>query len=231
MTRILLTAGPTHEPIDSVRYVGNRSSGRMGLAIAHAAAQVGWDTHLMMGPIGGFELRSVPHLRVSRFRTAEDLRRLLGAHAGECDVLIMAAAVADFRPKVDPAMFNGKFRRKDQSLTLQLEPTPDLIAEVSEARRVSGRTGQLLVGFALEPEAEMLESARSKLTRKGLDFVVANPLETMDSPDFRGAIVQRDPSATVFFDQPLPKDLFAARLIDFLKTQLEILQSAAKSGR
>lgn len=97
----------------------------------------------------------------------------------------MAAAVADYRPKPLAALSGGKFRRVDGQITLELEPTPDLIAEVAARRPV----GQTLVGFALEPRSEMLASAKAKLERKGVDWVVANPLETMDAAEIEGVLV------------------------------------------
>lgn len=184
--RILITAGPTHEPIDAVRFIGNRSSGRMGLALAEAAADRGWRVTLLLGPVG--PVPRLPGVDVHRFRTCEDLRSLLGEHAPEADVVVMAAAVADYRPKPNPAMSGGKFRRTNAPLTLELEPTPDLLAEATRRRR----PGQLFVGFALEPRAELLESAKSKLARKKVDLVVANPLETMDSDRVEAMVLAAD---------------------------------------
>jgi phosphopantothenoylcysteine decarboxylase/phosphopantothenate--cysteine ligase len=100
----------------------------------------------------------------------------------------MAAAVADYRPVPNAGMSGGKFRRVSGPLSLALEPTPDLLAGVGRSRRPE----QLLVGFALEPRAELLESARAKLVRKNIDMVVANPLEAMDSPRAEVTIVYRD---------------------------------------
>ena len=100
----------------------------------------------------------------------------------------MAAAVADYRPKPNPAMSGGKFRRTSAPLTLELEPTPDLLAGVSSRRR----SGQLLVGFALEPREELLASARAKLERKKIDMVVGNPLETMDSETIEAVVLEKN---------------------------------------
>lgn len=181
--KILITAGPTHEPIDAVRFIGNRSSGRMGVALAEAAVARGWGVTLLLGPVS--VIPQVAGVEVHRFRTCEDLRGLLAEHAGGADVLVMAAAVADYRPRPNPAMSGGKFRRTSAALTLELEPTPDLLAEASRRRR----EGQLFVGFALEPRAELLDSARAKLARKKIDLVVANPLETMDSDRVEAMVV------------------------------------------
>jgi len=184
--RLLITAGPTHEPIDAVRFIGNRSSGRMGVAMAEAAARAGWSVTLALGPVCCRPVDS--QIRLLQFRTAADLDTILRREAPAFDVLIMAAAVADYRPKVDPAMANSKFRRKDQEMVLQLEPTPDLLAGVSGRRT----PGQFLVGFALEPREEMIASGRAKLERKGVDMVVANPLGTMDSGEIEGVVLTKD---------------------------------------
>lgn len=170
--RILVTAGPTHEPIDAVRYLANRSSGRMGEAIAEAATERGASVTLLLGPIPrepDTRWRSSP-----RFKTTGDLDRLLQEHFPHCDCLIMAAAVADFRPAGEAA---GKIRRCEGPLQLRLEPTPDLLAGLARIRTPR----QLLVGFALDSAERLDATAREKLERKGLDAVVANPLETMDS--------------------------------------------------
>ncbi len=185
---LLITAGPTHEPIDSVRFIGNRSSGRMGMALAASAIGEGWQVTLLLGPTPH---AAIPEgVRSHRFRTCADLQGLLREHAPRADVLIMAAAVADYRPIPNPALANGKFRRTEGPLTLTLESTPDLLAEVGRSRRPD----QLLVGFALEPEAELLASAQAKLVRKKIDMVVGNPLETMDSDWVRAIVLGADGS-------------------------------------
>ncbi len=205
--RLLLTAGPTHEPIDAVRFLGNRSSGRMGVAIADAAADLGWHVTLLLGPVAVRPANT--SVQVRQFTTCEDLRGLLREEVALADVLVMAAAVADYRPKPNPAMSGGKFRRTSAALSLELEPTPDLLAEVSTARK----PGQFFVGFALEPRAELLESARAKLVRKKVDLVVANPLETMDSPTVEATLVAADGTLT---NTPgiMPKTQFARWLMD-----------------
>jgi phosphopantothenoylcysteine decarboxylase/phosphopantothenate--cysteine ligase len=217
---MLITAGPTHEPIDAVRFIGNRSSGRLGSALASEAAARGWDVTLLMGPVG-VPTTATPDQSTSidskismfRFRTAADLQGLLREHVAGADVLVMAAAVADFRPK-DGSKFGGKFRRKDAELVLTLEPTPDLLAEVASSRRPE----QLMVGFALEPREEMMTSAREKLERKKVDLVVANPLETMDSETIEAVVIGRDG-----FEQrtvgTVSKAAFAPWLLDLIETR------------
>ena len=186
VVRVLITAGPTHEPIDAVRFLGNRSSGRMGIALAEAAKARGISVDLLLGPATvspPAELAS----SVRRFRTCEDLRLLLAELAHKADIIIMAAAVADYRPVPLAALSGGKFRRTSGNVMLELESTPDLIAGVSASRR----PGQLIVGFALEPRAEMIASAHAKLERKKIDMVVANPLETMDSAEIEAVLVSK----------------------------------------
>lgn len=182
---MLITAGPTHEPIDAVRFIGNRSSGRMGVALAEAARASGASVELLLGPHTIVPPAGLVDC-VRRFRTCEDLRALLAERAWAADVIIMAAAVADYRPRPLAALSGGKFRRTSERVMLELEPTPDLIAGVAAARR----PGQLIVGFALEPREEMVAAARAKLERKKIDVVVANPLETMDSADIEAVLVR-----------------------------------------
>ena len=191
--RLLITAGPTQEPIDAVRYLGNRSSGRLGIQLARSAAAQGWAVTLLLGPVSAEVPASDPQpglgrLHIERFRTTADLHSLMLEHAPRNDVLIMAAAVADYRPvadEVDPA---GKRRRVSEGMMLHLEATPDLLAEVSTRKR----DDQLFVGFALEPRDEMLASARRKLERKRVDLIVANPLETMDAAGIEAVVLGRD---------------------------------------
>lgn len=205
--RLLITAGPTQEPIDAVRYLGNRSSGRLGVLLADRAAARGWAVTLLLGPT--HLLPQEPAVEVVRFRTTTELGELLKEHQPGCRVLVMAAAVADFRPVVPPGQLEGKLKRSEGSSPLrgersmiELEPTEDLLAACS-ARREAGRreggeegiAGQLLVGFALEPRERMLESARAKLERKGIDLIVANPLGTMESEMIEAVVLGADGSS------------------------------------
>lgn len=211
--RLLITAGPTHEPIDAVRFIGNRSSGRLGVALADEAARRDWSVTLLLGPTGIVPTDS--RVAVHRFRTASDLQGLLREHVAVADVLVMAAAVADYRPKVDPAFLGGKFRRENQRMTLELEATPDLLAQTAADRK----PGQLLVGFALEPRDELERSAREKLARKGVDLVVANPLETMDSPMIEALVLGADGSEARTGGL-LSKAEFAGWLMSLLEARL-----------
>lgn len=207
--RLLITAGPTHEPIDEVRYLANRSSGRLGIAIADDAARRGWRATILLGPTD--LAPSDTRVDLHRFRTTADLERLLAEHAPHCDLLIMAAAVADYRPR---AAAPGKTPRTDRPLTIELEPTPDLI-RAAAARK---RPDQVFVGFALEPRETMLEAARAKLERKGLDAVVANPLETMDAPTIEATLLFREGEAASTRGR-IPKSDFACWLLDAIKRE------------
>ncbi|MEX2218964.1 MAG: phosphopantothenoylcysteine decarboxylase [Phycisphaerales bacterium] len=211
--RVLITAGPTHEPIDAVRFIGNRSSGRVGVALADEGAKRGWDVTLLLGPTPRTPADS--RVRVVRFRTAADLERLLAEEAPRCDVLVMAAAVADYRPHPGALGATGKLRRGDGPVTLTLEPTPDLLAKAAAGRR----EGQLIVGFALEPREGMLAGARAKLERKGVDLMIANPLETMDSETIEAAAVSGD-GAEVRTEGAVTKERFAAWLMAIIEGRL-----------
>jgi phosphopantothenoylcysteine decarboxylase/phosphopantothenate--cysteine ligase len=211
--RLLITAGPTHEPIDAVRFLGNRSSGRLGVALADEAARRGWAVTLLLGPTSRTPTDS--RVRVVRFRTCADLEALLAVETGSCEVLVMAAAVADYRPKVDPSFFGGKFRRKSEKLVLELEPTPDLLAQVASRRRPD----QLMVGFALEPREELLASARAKLERKKIDMVVGNPLETMDGETIDAVVLGKD-GTEARTPGPIGKAAFGGWLMDLIEARV-----------
>ncbi len=135
----------------------------------------------------------------------------------------MAAAVADYRPRPQAILSEGKFRRSNAPLTLELEPTPDLLAEVAASRRAD----QLMVGFALEPRAELLESARAKLHRKKIDLVVGNPLETMDSETIEATVLDRSGGET---RTPglMSKADFAPWLLSIIEARLGELRQSVK---
>jgi len=208
---VLITAGPTHEPIDAVRYLGNRSSGRVGVALAEEAASRGWQVRILMGPLA--RLPGSPGIEIHRFESTADLEALLIEHLPETDLLIMAAAVADFRPVVPEGTREGKWRRGKGPVTLHLEPTPDLLAGCAARRR----DDQTLVGFALEPRHRLTDSAREKLERKAIDFIVGNPLETMDSDSIAATLFQRGGEAVASTDGQVGKGEFARWLFDQLE--------------
>jgi phosphopantothenoylcysteine decarboxylase/phosphopantothenate--cysteine ligase len=160
--RLIVTAGPTWEPIDPVRFVGNRSTGKMGFAVATEAAARGADVTLVVGP-GTVEPPDVA--AVVRVTTAEEMRDAVLRAAGDADAVVMAAAVADFRPEVA----SGTKLKRDQGVPeLRLVPTPDILAELA-----ADRGSRVLVGFAAETE-DVEGAGRGKLERKGVDLLIAN---------------------------------------------------------
>ncbi|MEA2364424.1 MAG: phosphopantothenoylcysteine decarboxylase / phosphopantothenate---cysteine ligase [Thermoleophilaceae bacterium] len=185
--RVLVTAGGTREPIDSVRYVGNRSSGRMGFALAGEAARRGAEVTLVAANV---TLPAPAGVRVVEVETAEQLLDAARAAFGDAHVLLMAAAVADFRPREAVADKITKSGR--DGLALSLEPTEDVLAALAAARA----PGQTLVGFAAEHGDGAVERGRAKLERKGLDAVVVNDISRaeigFDAPDNEVTIVTAD---------------------------------------
>ena len=206
--RLLITAGPTHEPLDAVRYLANRSSGRMGLALAEAAIRRGDRTTLLLGPTS-LQPPDSTTVSVIRFQTTADLQAELRRCWPVHDVLIMAAAVADYRPASPGSA--GKLARGEKHLILKLEPTPDLLAELADRTRPD----QTIIGFALEPSQTLEASARAKLKRKRVDAIVANPLETMDAEHVTARVHLRDGRVLT-----APPHLTKAAFADWLLDQL-----------
>jgi phosphopantothenoylcysteine decarboxylase / phosphopantothenate---cysteine ligase len=169
--KVLVTAGGTREAIDSVRYVGNRSSGRMGFALAEEAAARGADVTVVAANVG---LPRHPRVRYVDVVSAQDLLAACEQEFPAADLLFMAAAVADFRPAQAAATKLKKEGR--DALELALEPTPDVLSGLAARRR----PGQLLVGFAAEHGEGAVEYGRGKLERKGLDAVVVNDISRKD---------------------------------------------------
>ena len=211
--RILVTAGPTREAIDPVRYIGNRSSGRMGFAIAEEAAARGARVELVTGPV---ELTTDrPGIVRTDVESAADMAQACKERAPEADIVIMSAAVADHRPAA-PA--GSKIKKDEGHLELVLERTEDILAWIGKQRR----PGQVIAGFALETE-EGLESARGKLERKGLDLVVLNSLQD-EGAGFGHAtnkvtLVTRDKDPERL--PLLPKAEVARRILDAIERRLK----------
>jgi phosphopantothenoylcysteine decarboxylase / phosphopantothenate---cysteine ligase len=164
--KVLVTAGGTREPIDAVRYVGNRSSGRMGFALADEAARRGADVTVVAANVA---LARNPAVRYVDIETAAELAAATAAEFGACDLLLMAAAVADYRPAQPRA---DKIKKTEAELELRLERTEDVLSGLAARRR----HGQLIVGFAAETGARALAYSREKLARKRLDAVVVNDI-------------------------------------------------------
>ena len=164
--RVLVTAGPTHENIDPVRFIGNRSSGKMGFAIAEAFAAEGAKVHLVTGPVS-LEVRS-SGIEVSRVTSAADMFARCEEVIDQVDIAVFNAAVSDFTPIRASEV---KVKRGSGEWSLQLKPTRDIAAEMGKRKRA----GQIMVGFALETDHE-LEHARRKLEKKNMDLVVLNSM-------------------------------------------------------
>jgi phosphopantothenoylcysteine decarboxylase/phosphopantothenate--cysteine ligase len=160
---VLVTAGPTEEPLDAVRYISNRSSGKMGYALAEAAHRRGARVVLVSGPT---HLESPAGVLIERVRTAEEMAAAVRQHVNKSGVILMAAAVADFRPAEIQAQ---KIKKQNGIPEIRLEPTPDILAEIASAKRAD----QVVVGFAAETE-KVGDNASAKLRSKRLDMVVAN---------------------------------------------------------
>ncbi len=164
--KMLITAGPTYEPIDPVRFIGNRSSGKMGIAIADAAAQRGADVTLILGPSQHLPVQ--PSVKIVRVETAQQMYEAARQYFPETDIAVLAAAVADYRPAVAAPQ---KIKRNGDSLTIELVQNPDIAATLGKQKRAN----QLLIGFALETHNEV-ENAKGKLERKNFDLIVLNSL-------------------------------------------------------
>lgn len=186
-----------------MRYIGNRSSGRMGAALVAAFAHAGCEVTSAEGP-GAIPAQGA--VRTMRFSSAEDLLALLRREWPGHDLLVMAAAVADFRPV---RQATGKLRRESGPLHLALEPTPDILTALADLTRPD----QYVVGFALEHPDELEASAASKLVRKRADAIVANPLDTMDASEVRARLLLADGAwIEPHGGAAISKDAFAAWL-------------------
>ncbi|MFA6134506.1 MAG: phosphopantothenoylcysteine decarboxylase [Phycisphaerae bacterium] len=182
--RILITAGPTREYIDAVRFITNASSGQMGYALAAAATAARCEVTLLSGPVA---LKPPAGCRTVPFVSVGDLAGALAEHFPACDVLVMAAAVGDFT--VD-RLSGGKLKRSRGPVSLQLQPTEDLLAACGKARR----PGQRIVAFAVEdgtpPEIEA--KAQAKLLAKGADYIVANPPSAIAQGESLACVLSAD---------------------------------------
>jgi phosphopantothenoylcysteine decarboxylase/phosphopantothenate--cysteine ligase len=203
--RVLVSAGGTREPVDAVRFVGNRSSGRMGAAIAAEARRRGAEVTLLAANL---TIPAPPGIELVETPSAADLEREALARSAEADVVVMAAAVADYRPAEALA---AKRPKDTAAWTLELEPTPDVLAALGERRR----EGQLLVGFAAETKDAGLARARKKLVGKGADLFVLNDVSRtdigFDAYENEVTLVTVAGEHTV---AKAPKDVIAAAILD-----------------
>ena len=189
--KIVVTAGPSREALDPVRFISNRSSGKMGYALARAAARRGAQVTLVSGPTA---LPAPEGVRMVQVITAEEMRAAVLAEFDAATAVFMAAAVADYRPR---SASGSKIKRGDDSVRLEFVPNPDIVAELGARKR-----HQIVVGFAAETES-LLENARKKLHRKNLDLLVANDV-TQEGSGFdvdTNAVTLLDRDGTV---TPLP---------------------------
>lgn len=167
--KILISAGPTQEPIDPVRYISNHSSGKMGVALAKAAIKMGHKVVMVCGPL---QITPPKKATVHQVITALDMRQKIKKEASSADVIIMAAAVADYRIN-QPA--RQKLKKTKNTLTLKLIKNPDILAELGQIKKKN----QILVGFAAETK-NILGYAREKLIKKKCDWIVANNVARKD---------------------------------------------------
>lgn len=211
MTRCLITAGPTREHIDPVRYLSNGSSGRMGYELAAAAAARGWDVDLVSGPVS---LSAPPGVRVTRVVSASDMFAACEPLFPQCDLFIAVAAVSDYKPLVASAEKTKKSDAAmphDGGMTLELVRTIDILKTLAAKKTA----GQCVVGFAAETR-NVEAYARKKLSEKNLDWIVANdvgkPGIGMDAPDNAIVMISRDGARLEF--GPAPKRAVAGFILD-----------------
>ncbi|MCU1414165.1 MAG: coaBC [Microbacteriaceae bacterium] len=210
--RVLVTAGGTREPLDPVRFIGNRSSGMQGIAIAVAAAARGASVTLICANI---DIAMPVGIAVQTVGTTLELAEATGRAAEDADLVIMAAAVADYRPE---SVAPGKIKKEQQgdSLTLTLVKNPDILAGLAETRRA----GQVIVGFAAETETDpdaLLALGRAKVTRKGSDYLVLNTVgwtEVFGRPDTRVVMVDR--AGAIVIEAAGSKASVADQILDVL---------------
>lgn len=207
--RILVTAGPTREHLDPVRFLSNRSSGKMGYAVAEAARDRGHDVTLVSGPVA---IRAPAGVLIERVVSAEEMLATVQRHFESCDALIMAAAVADWRPSVQSVQ---KLKKLRSPAELRLEPTPDILAMLQ-----SIKGSRVVVGFAAETE-NLLAEARRKCASKGLDLIVANDVSRTDAgfDVDTNQVVLMAPGGTEEFLPLMSKAAVAVRIVEWVEAR------------
>jgi phosphopantothenoylcysteine decarboxylase/phosphopantothenate--cysteine ligase len=180
-TRFLITAGPTREYIDPVRYISNDSSGRMGFSLAKAAHELGGDVTLIAGPVG---LETPEGVRGLAVTNAIEMHRATLRESKNADIIIMAAAVTDWRPK---GSRRSKIKKGKKPPKLELVENPDILSDICKKRR----DGQTIVGFALET-ADLERNARRKLKKKGCDWIVANKASAIGACVSKAILIGKD---------------------------------------
>ena len=206
--RIIVTAGPTREYIDSVRFITNASSGQMGYAVAAIAVEAGHDLTLLTGPVA---LSPPPGCRTVRFVTVADLAAALADRFADCDALVMAAAVSDFRLEMS---FSGKLRRGAGPVQLRLVPTEDIVAALGTRKRAD----QTIVTFAVEAgdPARAEARARRKMTAKAADYVVVNSPAAIAAGESAACILSSDGVVLPWAERP--KQDLAREIVNLLES-------------
>jgi len=219
---VVVTAGPTYEDIDAVRYIGNRSSGKMGYAVAAEAARRGARVLLVSGPSN---LPAPSGVEIVRVRSAQEMSAAVRVHAADSDIVVMAAAVADYTPERGPV--SGKIEKSDGPMDIRLVRTPDILEELGRARGAAGKP--VLVGFAAE-SGDPVARGRAKLLRKHVDFIVANDITRadagFDAETNAVTIISQDD------DEPIalaPKAEIAGRILDRAEVRLRAQGSGLKA--
>ena len=204
--KIVVTAGPTREPIDPVRFLSNRSSGKMGYALAEAALEAGHDVTLISGPTA---LSAPEKARLIRITTADELYDAVHAQVRHCDVLVMCAAVSDYKPATCAPQ---KMKKQTGEFALRLTPTRDILASLPHENR-----SFFVVGFAAETH-EMEASARRKLFAKHCDMIVANDVSRADA-----GMESDDNAVTIFFREGETKTISRAPKKNIARELMKII--------
>ncbi|MGA1204948.1 MAG: phosphopantothenoylcysteine decarboxylase [Opitutales bacterium] len=208
--RCLVSAGPTREFFDPVRFLSNPSSGKMGYALAEAAARRGWEVELISGPVS---LPNPENVRVERVVTGQEMFEAISRRFPDCDVLIMTAAIMDYRPKV---VADHKIKKYELEMVIEMEPVTDVLATVAREK-----DHQLVVGFAAETN-DLVSNAMKKLQSKNADFIVGNLIggarSTFGRDDNEVVVISRKNEPVRI--GPLPKPELASRLLDLFEPRM-----------
>lgn len=203
--KILITAGPTKEYIDPVRFISNDSSGKMGYLLAEEAKRRKAEVILISGPTN---LQPPKRIKVINVVSAEQMFGYVKKYFKRCDVFISCAAVSDFRPK---NFSRNKIKKEGKSINIKLIPNPDILSEVTRSPLPAHRS-PLIIGFALETE-NLIKNAKKKLKEKKLNIIVANRIEAINSSRTTGAIITKD-SIKKF--RNIPKQVLAKRIFNIM---------------
>lgn len=200
--KVLITAGPTYEPIDPVRFIGNRSSGKMGVELANVYAERGYDVVLVIGPVSEFVESSInKHVTVIDVETTDEMYEACFNHL-DADLIIGAAAVSDYKV----ANYSNDKIKKDGNITLELEKNVDILQEIGKVKK----TAQILVGFALESK-NLIEYAKTKIAKKNLDMIIANYTSAMNSDQSKITIINKNNMDGLPDDYPMQNKYHNAR--------------------